>query len=237
VDSFEIIWSFGPRREPWRFSEDDFVDATELFIALQRFVANVEGRFTLRLDRVEIHLDFSPDLATVFEELPDLLEAVRAGTKADFHFFEEGSDLRLNVEPGEPLTIRIATGRGSRSSFSEWPRSVFQVDRELFVAEWASFLRSLLHAIVDYGCPNDGSFERYWDRLLKLANSPRTETLAPSETNTKSWYVRRPKVHHSRESRFATLSGRVIDAVPPREPLAPLQVRFLERWLETPRGR
>src|SRR4051812_13068698 len=96
--SFRISYRWVPRQEPSYLPE--FVDATPLFICLMRFISLHEGQFELHLGDDTLEFSFGPDLSSVFEELPDVLEALTSSSKylVELYFFEQGTGLALLME-------------------------------------------------------------------------------------------------------------------------------------------
>ena len=81
----------------WPFEEDDVVDATKLQFALLKFARSQNRYWSVLINELELLFQYNPDLTTIFDEIPDVLEELlRNGqTPAELYFFEQGTDLSL----------------------------------------------------------------------------------------------------------------------------------------------
>src|SRR5919109_1278575 len=94
-NSFKITYSWEKRSEPYGFDEENYIDWSMLFSCLRRFLALYDGTFLVRINEFDLHFDLEPDLSTIFEELPGVLETLTANTDSpvELHLFEQGTDL------------------------------------------------------------------------------------------------------------------------------------------------
>lgn len=149
---FQITWTIEPAAAMYPV-EEEIVDASELFIHFRRFLAHHRGEFTLRFGVVELKFNFTPDLSTVFEELPWLLESLEndTGEPIDLHFFEQGTDLALSLERhGESVTVRIRKGPAASKRFPRTPEEPVSVRARDFLGEWCRFLQQILDELARF---------------------------------------------------------------------------------------
>lgn len=171
--SFEITYKWEKRSEPYRFAEEDYVDATMLFMCFRRFLALYDGTFLVRINELDLHFDLEPDFSTIFEELPDALEALTANTDspAELHFFEQATDLIFWLERlADTISIRMGKGPSVGRRFDNLPESVFFVPANVFLKEWVQFANAVLNALVGLmpDLTGDQSYREYRDRILAL---------------------------------------------------------------------
>jgi hypothetical protein len=173
-NSFKITYRWEKRSDPQYFDEEDFVDATVLYICLRRFLALYEGTFLIRINEFDLHFYLRPDLSTIFEELPDVLEALTANTDSPvrLYFFEQGTELSFWLErQADTIHIRMVDElRGNDKRDTELPTSVMSVPANVFLNEWARFVNAVLDALVALqpDLAGDQSYQEYRDRLLAL---------------------------------------------------------------------
>jgi hypothetical protein len=171
--TFKITYSWEKRSTAERFDEDDYVDVTRLFIGLRRFIALYEGHFVLHIAGYDLYFEFSPDLSTVFEELPVILESLTKQTRepVSLDFFEQGTDIRLIMErKGEDIHISFSGGDYMGDRFRDLPAGPLVVPAKEFLSEWLRFLRGILAALadVDPHLRADESYTDYVDHLNKI---------------------------------------------------------------------
>jgi hypothetical protein len=171
--TIKITYSWKKRTIPNRFDEDDYADVTELFIGLRRFIALYDGHFVLHIAGYDLHFDFSPDLSTVFEELPVILESLTKPTRepVSLDFFEQGTDITLIMQrKGEDIHISFSGGDYMGDRFRDLPAGPIVVSAKEFLSEWLRFLHAVLAALVDVNphLRTDQSYREYVDHLNKI---------------------------------------------------------------------
>jgi hypothetical protein len=172
-NSFKITYKWEKRSEPYRFDEEDYIDWTRLFTCLRRFLALYDGTFRVRINEFDLHFDLEPDFSTIFEELPDVLETLKANTDspAELHLFEQGTDLIFWLErQADTISIRMEKGPSVGSRFADLPESVFSVPANVFLKEWIRFTKAVLDALVELqpDLTGDESYQEYRNRLLAV---------------------------------------------------------------------
>lgn len=172
---FKLSYSWdGPVREPWRKPED-YVDADALWIAWDAFAMSHDGGAELVVGEHRLEFDLEADVRQVLEDLPDVLEALAAGTpdKQELWFMEQGTEIMLVIEPGaDPGTVRLRIIRGPQpgTRFDAIPDDLGTVDVDEFVAGW----RRLALDALDYverlypDLAEDESARDYRSRLAAL---------------------------------------------------------------------
>lgn len=175
--SFKITYQWEKRSEPYHFDEEDIVDASVLFICLERFLALYEGTFLVQINEFDLNFYLNPDLSTIFEELPDFLQTLTVNTDspARLYFFEQGTELSFWVErQADTINIRLVDElRGGDRRETELPASVQSVPANVFLDEWIRFTRAVLDALVRLqpNLTDDQSYQEYRDRLSALARA------------------------------------------------------------------
>ena len=174
--SFNITYSWKKQSTPSRFEAEDYADVTALVLCLERFLAIYMGQFVARLNDLDMHFDLRPDLSTIFEELPDVLEALTSDTTApvELYFFEQGTDLTFWLERhANAISIRLAKGQSVGKRFADLPEATFSVPANVFLDEWIRFAQAVLDALLALqpDLANDESYQEYRDRLLSLQSA------------------------------------------------------------------
>jgi hypothetical protein len=172
-NSFKITYNWEKRSEPYHFDVEDYVDATALFICLEQFLSLYEGKFLVCINCFDLHFYHNPDLSTIFEELPDVLEALMANTDSpvELRFFEQGTELSFWMErQADKINIRLVDELIDGKRSTELPTSVFSVPANVFLNEWVRFVNAVLDALVALqpDLTDDQSYQEYRDRLLAL---------------------------------------------------------------------
>lgn len=170
---FEITYSWKPRTPAQPFDEEDYQDASRLFLALRRFLARMEGQFLMRLGATALVFDLDPDLSTVFEELPGVLEALagEAGVAVELSFFEQGTDLTLVLQRrGGDIEIRFQSGPSTGRRYADAPADPVLVSAPRFLEAWRALLGDVLGALraVDPGLRNDQGYQDYVAKLAAI---------------------------------------------------------------------
>jgi hypothetical protein len=174
MSTFTITYSWYSRSQPRSFATEDYVDASRVFLALRRFLATVQGEFVVQVGNCTLRFALDPDLSTVFEEMPLVLEQLRMDTPApiELAFYEQGTDLTWWVERhGATISLRFAKGAYSGKRFHDLPSSPFAIPAEVFVEEWRRFLLSVLDALVvlDTTLERDDTYRAYRTCLLSVS--------------------------------------------------------------------
>lgn len=170
-----MSWSILPRAEARSWTGDEFIDASELFRTFRRFLSRHQGEFALRFDSVELSFDLDPDLSTVFEDLPDVLESLTEDTRepVELDFFEQGTDIALNLaRDGSLIAVRMEKGPAAGEGF-ELPDNVLFVVADEFLETWSLFLQDVLErlAAFDPSVKTTEDYRSYWTRIVGLRRS------------------------------------------------------------------
>jgi hypothetical protein len=152
MEDFDLTFHWSARTEPHPFDTEDYSDASPTFIALEKFLSEHDGSFTIQIGSLELRFDLDPDLSTVFESIPSVLNAVSKaaidGTTSELHFFEQGSGIEIELEKhGEALWLSIQKGSTVGQRFRNLPDGTYPVSRRLFAEKWARFIDAVLRQI------------------------------------------------------------------------------------------
>jgi hypothetical protein len=172
MSTFTITYSWHLRSQPRPFATEDYVDASRVFLALRRFLATVQGEFVIQVENYTLPFALDPDLSTIFEEIPTVIEhfGKDTTTPVELAFYEQGTDLTWWVERhGATITLRFAKGGYSGKRFQNLPISPFVIPAEVFVEEWRRFLLSVLDAlaVLDTSLERDDTYRAYRTCLLR----------------------------------------------------------------------
>jgi hypothetical protein len=171
VSAFEISYWWEKLKKTSYFVE--MVDATRVFISLNYFLSIYEGEFTIHVQGHNACFNLRPDLSTIFEDIPIVLEKLTIDTESqvEFDFFEQGTDVGIIIErQGDKIQIRFDISPGSSPNFQFLPESKFTVPAEEFIEQWLRFIRAILNALVDLQPEllNDKSYQEYYTRLNNI---------------------------------------------------------------------
>ena len=172
-ENFKIVYQWEKRTQSLPFSEDDYVDATKLFLSLRHFLSDFQGKFTLHVGRLELDFDIGPDLSTVFEELPSVLEQLTTETQTpvELYFFEQGTDLMFLLQrQGEIISLWIEKKSSVGVRFANIPNRVVSISATDFLKEWIQFIKAVLNSLLDLDptLMNDESYQMYLKRLFQI---------------------------------------------------------------------
>jgi hypothetical protein len=172
-NSVKITYNWEKRSEPYRFDEEDFSDITVVALCLERFLALYEGTFLVRINEFDLNFYLNPDLSTIFEELPDVLETLMSNTDSPvgLHFFEQGTELSFWMERhADTINIRIVDDLIDGKRSTNLPASVLPIPANVFLNEWVRFANAVLDALIALqpDLTGDQSYQEYRDRLLVL---------------------------------------------------------------------
>lgn len=172
-NSFKITYSWEKQNTPSRFEEEDYADVTALVLCLERFLAIYTGQFVVHINDLDLHFDLRPDLSTIFEELPDVLEALTSDTDApvELYFFEQGTDLTFLLERhANKVSIRFIKGPSVGRRFVDLPEETYSVPANEFLDEWIKFAQAVLDELLALqpDLVSDESYQEYHNRLLTL---------------------------------------------------------------------
>ena len=171
--NFCISFSFHRLDIPLTFHPEIYVDWGPLFQSFRRFLAFYRGKFQLQIAERRLHFDFDPDLSTVFEDLPAVLEQLTTDTTEPVYldFFEQGTELMLILDRrGEAITIGFYTGDYAGLQFRDLPDIGFEVRASEFLAEWCRFSKAVLAALGDFQpeVTSTAEFQDYSGRLAAI---------------------------------------------------------------------
>jgi hypothetical protein len=178
ITPFKITYSWEERANPEDFSPDDYVDWSAIFQCLRHFLTLYKGEFVVQIGDRSLYFDFSPDLSTIFEALPEVLERLTVDTPSPvvLDFFEQGTDLAFLLErQGEIISLRFEKGRSVGAQFKKLPDTPFQLSATSFLSEWVRFARAVLDALVNLhpDIVKDDSYRQCIARLSAAESSYR----------------------------------------------------------------
>ena len=172
------------------FSEEEYVDASLMFLSLEHFLAMYQGTFILKIADFDLRFDLDPDLSTIFEEIPDVLMslAMEEEPPVELYFYEQGTDLNLLLErKGSEIMIRFVKGLMVGKRFKNLPETPLSVPASIFLDEWSHFLHVILESLIELNpsLQSDESYLEYYSRLLAVDHASRK--LARREQNPFLW--------------------------------------------------
>jgi len=155
----------------WPFEEDDVVDVTELQIALLKFATGKNRYWSIFINGLELPYQYSPDLTTIFDDIPDVLEDLLQNGKepVELYFFEQGTDLSLwLVRDRETIWVTFEKhgfcGKPYERLPEDEPRAISTVD---FYSAWFFFLDELLESLLQDN-PRLAGTQSYLDYKYRL---------------------------------------------------------------------
>ncbi|MBI1926590.1 hypothetical protein HYR99_20405 [Candidatus Poribacteria bacterium] len=136
----------------WHFDENDVVDVTELQLALLKFATGKNRYWSIFINGLELPFQYSPDLTTIFDEIPDVLEELLQNRKApvELYFFEQGTDLSLWFSRDREMILvtfekHEFCGKPYDHLSESEPQAISIVE---FYSAWFRFLDELLALLV-----------------------------------------------------------------------------------------
>lgn len=171
TNTFKISYSWKQQNDPW-LHEEEFIDVSPLFLSLQRFLSLYEGTFQVQVDDLSILFDLDPDLSTIFNEIPVVLEHLATETQSqiELDFFEQGTDLCWKLErDGDKISVRFIKGSEAGVPYRNLPDETFWLDAHVFITEWSNFIQSLLIVLTELQ-PNLIKEESYQEYICLLKN-------------------------------------------------------------------
>lgn len=179
-----------PQDEALDFLEEEYVDASLMFLSLEHFVAMYQGTFIVKIADFDLRFDLDPDLSTIFEEVPDVLMSLvmEEASPVELYFYEQGTDLNLLLErKGSEITIRFVKGLMVGKRFKNLPETPLSVPASMFLDEWSHFLHVILEGLIELNASlqNDESYIEYYSHLLAVDHASRK--LARREQNPFLW--------------------------------------------------
>jgi hypothetical protein len=173
---FKITYKWEKRSEPYRFDEEDYVDITVVDLCLERFLSLYEGTFVVHINDFDLLFDLHSDFSIIFEELPEVLEALTANTDSpvELYFAEQGTELIFQLaRQADTISIRFVKGPGVGRRFADLPESIDLIAANVFLSEWVRFTQAVLDALVALqpDLTSDQSYQEYRDRLVALESA------------------------------------------------------------------
>lgn len=161
----------------WTYAPPDEMyvprDPSRLWKAMRRFIASHPGGFIVHLGALELEFDLAPDLSTVFDKLPGVLEHLARGTPGgvELNFFEPGTALALELErEGESLKVRPRLGREPGARFDGLAEVEHRVAVRDFLCAWSGLMNAVLDAIAsrEPGLASDPELVEYRRRVTAV---------------------------------------------------------------------
>jgi hypothetical protein len=168
IKTFEISYWWEKLSEPDYFVE--LVDTTRVSLALDYFLSLYQGQFEITIRWLDTCFDLSPDLPTIFKEIPLVLEQLTTDTESpvEFNFFEQGTAVVMWMErQGTEITVRFEPAPGAGQAFMYLPDTKIPVLADEFLDQWLQFVRAVLDALVNLqpDLVNDESYHQYRSQL------------------------------------------------------------------------
>jgi hypothetical protein len=168
---FKLTWHWREREVPSEFSPEIFEQWSATFGCMRRFIALYEGTFKVQVGEIVVSLDLDPDLSTIFEYLPGALKDLASGAYAEICFFEQGTDLALELRrAGYETAIHFRVGDYAASQFRSLPQTEFRVSTVEFLSKWIAFARAVLAMLItiEPSLAEDESYRNYQEALSRV---------------------------------------------------------------------
>lgn len=157
--------------KPWPFEENDVIDTTELQMALLKFATGKNRYWSIFINELELPYQYSPDLTTIFDDIPDVLEDLLQNGKepVELYFFEQGTDLSLwFARDGETIWVTFEKHGFCGKPYEHLPEDEAQAILTLdFYFAWFLFLDELLESLVKEN-PHLAESQSYLDYKYRL---------------------------------------------------------------------
>jgi len=124
---------------------------SKLQFALWEFAANHNHYWSMFINGLELPFEFNPDLTTIFDDIPDVLEALlQDGKEAiELYFFEQGTNLSLRFRrDGEKIFVEFKDVETSGKRFRQLPTEPQAISAFDFHSAWFLFLDKLLKTLI-----------------------------------------------------------------------------------------
>ncbi|BAZ16003.1 hypothetical protein NIES4071_78760 [Calothrix sp. NIES-4071] len=166
--TFNISYWWEKLSEPDYFLE--IVDATKIFASLNYFMKRYKGQFIISVQEHDACFDLRPDLSTIFEDIPLVLEKLTKDTHSpvEFDFFEQGTDVGMLMErQGDLVKVRFEITEASAMKFQFLPNTNILVSVWEFLGQWLQFIKAILDAMVELQpeLMKDESYKEYITHL------------------------------------------------------------------------
>jgi len=165
----------------WYFDENSVVDISKLELTLWKY-ANKQNRYwSILINGFELLFEYSPDLTTIFDELPQVLEELLQDNQepVELFFFEQGTDLSLWLaRDGDTIWVsfekHLFCGEPYRRLPEGEPQPVLASD---FYSAWFEFLDELLETLVQQepSLAHDESYLYYTQKINSIKRKARFE--------------------------------------------------------------
>jgi hypothetical protein len=153
------------------FDESNFPGWAPLAKALFKLVYSTSCRWCVEIGDYAIEFGCDPDLVTVFDRIPDMLEHIdrRGRGYYGLYFFEQGTDLNMRVRAvGED--VEISFQRFDQAGRRRLPKGPVRVSADAFLRGWVRFAAEVLRRVVAVApefCAGD-DYQQYCDRLDRI---------------------------------------------------------------------
>ena len=165
----------------WRFDGSNIVDITQLELALWKFAKEHNRYWSIFVNGFELPFEYEPDLTTIFDELPQVLEDLLREDEepAVLDFFEQGTNLILSLRrDGENILVefqKLPPLTGKRfEHLPETPQAILASD---FYSAWFEFLDELLETLVQQepSLAHDESYLYYAHKINRIKRKARSK--------------------------------------------------------------
>ena len=163
----------------WPFEEYGIDGITKLELALWKFAEEHNRHWSIFINGVELPFEYEPDLTTIFNEVPDVLELLLKQNEepAILDFFEQGTSIALSMKRKND-TIWIECQKtppltGKRfNHIPEEPQPVLVCD---FYEAWFQFLDEILKTLTrqEHNLEIDLNYIYYSNRINKIKEKVR----------------------------------------------------------------
>jgi len=141
----------GPARN-WPFDGQYGVSGlSKLQFALWKFAANQNHDWSLFINGIELPFEYNPDLTTIFDDIPDVLEyLLQDGKEAvELFFFEQGTNLSIWFRrDSETIIIELKDVETSGKRFRHLPTEPQTISAFDFYSAWFLFLDKILKTLI-----------------------------------------------------------------------------------------
>lgn len=158
----------------WPFEEYGADGITKLELTLWKFATEYNRRWSIFINEEELPFEYEPDLTTIFNEIPEVLELLLKENEepAILDFFEQGTSIVLSMKRKNDIIWvefqKTPPLTGKRfNHIPEEPQPVLVRD---FYEAWFQFLDEILQTLTrqEHNLKTDPSYIYYSSRINKI---------------------------------------------------------------------
>ena len=158
----------------WPFEEYGTDDITKLELALWKFAEEQNRHWSIFINEEELPFEYEPDLTTIFNEIPEVLELLLQENKepAILDFFEQGTSIVLSMKrKNDTIWVEFQkTSPLTGKRFDHLPEEPQPVLVRDFFEAWFQFLDDILKTLTrqEHNLETELSYMYYSNRINKI---------------------------------------------------------------------